>query len=118
VISRPYRLTQAAERHLSEILGTGEDLWGPDARDRYQALIEQAINDLADNPGRLGVQIIDGLIHYPLRHSRHRVLTGRVKRPRHILVCRIVDDVLVVLAAGHDAMEPELTTRIEEGEGG
>ncbi len=56
MISRPYRLTQAAERHLSEILGTGEDLWGPDARDRYQALIEQAINDLADNPRRLGVQ--------------------------------------------------------------
>jgi hypothetical protein len=29
-----------------------------------------------------------------------------------------VDDVLVVLAAGHDAMEPGLATRIEEGEGG
>lgn len=118
MISRPYRLTQAAERHLSEILGTGEDLWGPDARDRYQALIEQAINDLADNPGRLGVQIIDGLIHYHLRHSRHRALMGRVRRPRHVLVCRILDDVLVVLAAGYDGMEPGLATRIEEGQGG
>ena len=118
MISRPYRITRAAERHLSEILGTGEDLWGPDARDRYQALIEQAIDDLAENPGRLGVQIIDGLIHYHLKHSRHRALMRRVRRPRHILVCRIVDDVLVVLAVGHDAMETALTTRIEEGEGG
>jgi hypothetical protein len=43
---------------------------------------------------------------------------GRVRRPQHILICRIVDDLLVVLAVGHDAMELGLTTRIEEGQGG
>jgi toxin ParE1/3/4 len=118
VIARPYRVTEAAARHLTEILGTGEDTWGPEARDRYQALIEQAINDLAENPDRLGVQLVNGCIHYHLRHSRSRTPLRRVRRPRHILVCRIVDDVLVVLAAGHDAMEEGLTRRIEEGEGG
>jgi toxin ParE1/3/4 len=112
-----YRLTQAAERHLSEILGSGEDAWGPNARDRYQSLIEQAINDLAENPGRLGAQVVDGRIHYHLRHSKSRALLGHVRRPRHILVCKIVDDILVVLAAGHDAMEPGLMIRIQEGEG-
>jgi hypothetical protein len=72
------------------------------------------------DPSRLGTQTADGRIHYHLRHSRTRVPAneGRVGRPRHILIARIVEDRLRILALGYDAMEEALTRRIEEGEGG
>ena len=41
----------------------------------------------------------------------------RVRDPRHILICKIVGDVIVVVAVGHDAMEEGIERRIEEGEG-
>jgi hypothetical protein len=41
-----------------------------------------------------------------------------VREPRHVLVCKVVDRVLVIVAVGHDAMEEGLVKRIQEGEEG
>lgn len=107
-----------ARRDLAQILRDSEIHFGAAARDRYEALIEQAIHDLISNPERPGVQTVKGYLRYHLRHSRNRVTSGRVRYPRHILVCRIQGDILVILAVGHDAMEEGLVARIEQGEGG
>jgi hypothetical protein len=67
---------------------------------------------------RPGVRQVDGRVHYHLRHSRNRVpkKSDRVSEPRHLIVARVIDDTLVVLAVAHDAMEDELMARIQKGE--
>lgn len=112
-----FALTAPAEQEIGHILRASAERFGEAASLRYESLIIQAILDLVADPGRTGVRA-DGLrIYYHLRHSRHRVAGDRVKEPRHILVCTVTDRVLVVLAIGHDAMEPGLALRIAEGEG-
>jgi toxin ParE1/3/4 len=89
------------------------------SRQRYEVLILTAIEDLATNPGRPNVQLLEGRIHYHLRHSRDRVPTppGKVQRPRHIVIARLDGDVLHVLAFAYDAMEAStIRRRAEEGE--
>jgi toxin ParE1/3/4 len=115
-----YDFSPPALKQLAKILRESQTEFGQTARSRYEALIYQAIEDLVANPSRPGAQDIDGRIHYHLRHSRTRVPTGegRVGRPRHILIARIVGQTLRILAVGYDAMEEGLSTRIEAGEGG
>lgn len=117
---RSVLLAAAAERHLKELLVRSEDRFGPAARDRYEALFVQAVQDLLDNAERVGAQSVGGRLHYHLRHSRDRVARefGRVGSPRHILVARVVGEDLWILALAHDAMVDELAARIEEGEDG
>ena len=113
-----FRFTESADREIIEILETTNKRFGPAASRRYEVLIGQAVRDLTEDPARVGVQSIGGRLHYHIRHSRNRVPGHRVREPRHILVCKIVSGVLVVMAVGHDAMEEEMTKRIEEGEAG
>jgi toxin ParE1/3/4 len=105
-----------ARRDLGRIFKSSETQFGVAARKRYETLVRQAIRDLVENPDRIGAQHVEERIHYHLRHSRNRVAGDRVKDPRHVLVCKIIDGVLLILAVGHDAMEGRLTRRIEEGE--
>jgi toxin ParE1/3/4 len=115
-----YEFSPAGLKQLAKILRESQTDFGPAARARYEALVFQAVEDLLDNPSRPGTQTVEGRIHYHLRHSRTRVPTGegRVGRPRHILITRIVGETLRILAIGYDAMEDGLRTRIEEGEDG
>ncbi len=115
---RAILFTSPAERQLDEVLEDSEEHFGATARERYEALFVQAFDDLLDNPGRPGVREVDGRVHYHLRHSRNRVpkKSDRVSRPRHLIVARVIDDTLVVLAVAHDAMEDELMARVQKGE--
>lgn len=108
-----------AEQQIAKILAESETSFGRSARERYAALITTALEDLLDDPYRLGSRLIDGRIHYHLRHSRNRVSTpaGRVGTPRHLVIARLVGDDVLVLAVAHDGMVADLARRIEEGEG-
>jgi hypothetical protein len=103
---------------LDEILWRSETDFGAVGRQRYERLIEQALMDLLADPERPGVRIVADRIHYHLRYSRRRVppTLGQVGRPRHLIVARVIDDALVVLALAHDSMDGELTARIRDGE--
>lgn len=111
----------SARKQIREILLQSVRRFGVGARDRYAALIEQAIRDLVENPKRPGATRDRDRIHFHLRHSRDRVSEGigRVRSPRHVLICKIHDgDILLLFAVARDAMTVELQTRIQEGEGG
>jgi toxin ParE1/3/4 len=112
-----FQVSPSARRELIKIFAESFDRFGDTASLRYEALVEQAMVDLIQNPERPGIKSVDGRIHYHLRHSRNRVSGGRVRAPRHILVCKIAGDELYVLAVAHDTMEEGLARRIEEGEG-
>lgn len=77
---------------LPALLDDSAEQFGEAARDRYAALIIRAMQDVADDPARLGAKpdpAVDPVaLFYHLRHSRDRVVepSGRVGRPRHVLV--------------------------------
>jgi toxin ParE1/3/4 len=103
---------------LTKILKASEARFGSDARQRYEALVEQSIKDLIMDLERPGARLIDGRIHYHLRHSRTRVpeSIGRVRSPRHLIVGRVIGEVFEIVAVAHDAMVEGLGRRIDTGE--
>jgi toxin ParE1/3/4 len=109
--------TDAATGQADEIAAYTEERFDAAARDRYAALLAQAVIDLAEDPRRRGVQVVEGRIHYHIRHSRNRVpKADRVAKPRHLVIARIVGDALWVLAYAYDGMDEELERRIKRGE--
>ena len=110
--------TDSATRQSDEIGAWGEKRFGEAVRDRYELLLAQAVIDLAEAPGRRGVEVIDGRIHYHIRHSLPSILkASRVGTARHLVIARVVGGALWVLAYAHDSMVDELDDRIRQGEG-
>lgn len=107
-----YRLSPSAERDLEEILRWTHRQFGETARLRYEALLVQAILDIAANSERAGClarpELSADAFTYHLAYSRDRVVksTGRVNRPRHFLLCRISPDgCLEIGRVLHDSMD-------------
>ena len=92
-----FTLSVAAERDIVSILTWTHEHFGEQARLRYEALLVQAMIDIAGNPRCPGSEARDeiaGLARtYHIWHSRNRVdkVPGRVHRPRHFLIYRVND---------------------------
>ena len=109
--------TDSATRQADEIGAWGAKRFGESVRDRYDLLLAQAVIDLAEAPRRRGVEVMDGRIHYHIRHSLTSTpKADRVGSARHLVIARIVGDALWVLAYAHDSMVDELDDRIHQGE--
>src|SRR5690242_2853722 len=104
-------VSAAAEEDIESILRWSQDQFGERARGRYEALLGQAIVDLAEKPDRAGSHERPELgplaRTYHLRHSRKRVKTstGRVKEPRHFILFRVRSGNLEIGRVLHDSME-------------
>jgi len=97
------------------MLDEGAEAFGEAARDRYAALILQAMRDVADNPKRPGVKndtnVDPRALFYHLKYSRERVgsPTERVGKPRHVLVFEIGgNDVVHILGLIPDMIPFEI----------
>ena len=92
-----FTLSAAAERDIVSILTWTHEHFGEQARLRYEALLVQAMIDIAENPHCPGSEARDeiaGLARtYHIWHSRNRIdkVPGRVHRPRHFLIYRVND---------------------------
>lgn len=106
-----FRLSPAAEHDLETILAWTHEQFGERARLRYEALLVQAIIDVAADSERAGCQARPELAQcaftYHLTFSRDHVNTGgRVRRPRHFLLCRTASDgTIEVGRVLHDSMD-------------
>lgn len=104
-----YRLSQLARSDIVEILFRSADRYGLDARDRYQALLATAINDIASGPTQPGSkprpELGEGVRSWHLRLSRDRSPVGRVQEPRHFLIYRAEDGLVAIGRVLHDAMD-------------
>lgn len=104
-----YRLTDSAREDIASILRWSYEHFGEEAQMRYQALIVAAIRDAAaaaNDPGFVErPELGEGVVSWHLANSRARSSGGRVSSPRHFLICRYDDDVLVVGRVLHDAMD-------------
>jgi toxin ParE1/3/4 len=110
-----FSISPAAMRDIRDLLERSLRDFGIDAAVRYNKLIHQGIADLVENPVRPGCHQLplgDRIATtYHLRHSRRNVTpTGeRVRRPRHFLLFRILDDgVIEISRVLHDRMDPQL----------
>ena len=56
---RRIRVTGPARRDIAKILRRSGANFGNQGRDRYRSLIDQAMQDLGDDPARVGVRSID-----------------------------------------------------------
>jgi toxin ParE1/3/4 len=109
-----YILAPAAARDIQAILAHSQERFGEQARLRYEALIVQAILDIAEDPEVTGsasrAEIAESARTYHLYYSRNRVASppGGVKRPRHVLLYRItVAGDVEIGRVLHDSMELE-----------
>jgi toxin ParE1/3/4 len=101
-----------ALQDIGEILAWSEARFGREVRLRYERLIDTAIDDLADEPERLGSRarpdVRAGIRTYHLIFSRERGRGpgGIIRRPRHFLVYRLRGDTMLeILRVLHDRME-------------
>jgi toxin ParE1/3/4 len=106
-----FRLSRPAEAELDDILDWSESRFHEVGRQRYAALLVQAMQDLADDPHRDGIQWIGTLGTrvgvYHAWHSRNQVPSPaeRVHEPRHSVVFRVAEDGVVdILGFVHDTM--------------
>ncbi len=108
---RRYRLSDAAQADVIDILAWTHEQFGEAARLRYERLIVAALRDVVTQPDRLGSiarpELGAGVRSRHLRLSRGPVGTsaGTVRRPRHFLIHRFEPALLVVGRVLHDAME-------------
>lgn len=110
-----FRLPRRVEARIAAILDEGAARFGDLARDRYAAIIVQAMRDVAENPRRHGARrepaVDPDALFYHLRHSSRRAADphGRVATPRHILVYEVAaDGVVDILGLIPDRMPPEI----------
>lgn len=107
---RPTRQTEAASRDLEDILRWTGEKFGPEALSRYEELFAQALEDLSENPFRVGCRKAgERFVIYHLRHSRDRVSDSRLRvgAPRHFILFRLLHEEIEVLRVLHDAMDLE-----------
>lgn len=106
-----YRLSDAAQDDVVNILAWTHVQFGEAARLRYESLIVAALRDVATQPDRPGSlvrpELGAGVRSWHLRLSRDHAgpALGFVRRPRHFLVYRSEPDLVVVARVLHDAME-------------
>jgi toxin ParE1/3/4 len=107
-----FTVSPAAEDDILSILVWTHEHFGERARLRYEALISQAICDVAAAPERPGSATREEIAldarSYHLFHSRRRVekAIGRVRRPRHFLIYRYLGDAQIEIGRVlHDSMD-------------
>jgi toxin ParE1/3/4 len=109
---RTVRMTAPADADITDILIWSAEHFGPSVQVRYARLIDRAIRDLADDAERLGSRARPELgagyrtYHLALSRERARDAGGIIRRPRHFLLYRVVDDTyLDIIRVLHDAMD-------------
>ncbi|MDZ7591565.1 MAG: type II toxin-antitoxin system RelE/ParE family toxin [Rubrivivax sp.] len=106
-----YRLSEAAQGDILNVLAWTHEQFGGAARLRYESLIVAALRDVASQPDRPGSlarpELGAGVRSWHLRLSREHMEAGMevVRRPRHFLVYRFEPGLVVVGRMLHDAME-------------
>ena len=107
-----YRLSDAAQGDVMDILAWTHQQFGEPARLRYESLIVAALRDVATQPDRPGSiarpELGAGVRSWHLRLGRDHVGQGAqvVRQPRHFLVYRFQQPALLVVGRVlHDAME-------------
>jgi toxin ParE1/3/4 len=106
-----FRLARPAQIDLANILATSAERWGTDGRQRYSAVLADAMRQVADEPeGPLTKKRSDlrsGIRSFHIRYARRSADTAKVKRPVHVLYYRVAQGgVIEIVRVLHERMDP------------
>lgn len=104
---RTLRLAPGAIADIRRILQRSEAEFGAGARARYKGLLDQALQDLGEDPRRVGVRPLSdvrpGYFVYHIGFSKPSVTGRSVGRLRHLLVFSVDSaDTVLVAAVVHE----------------
>ena len=112
-----YRLSGPAQLDVTHILATSAELWGLDARRRYEITLATAMRKVAADPRgpttRERKDLSPSIRSFHIRYARSAEAGERVNRPVHILYYRVIGPELVeIVRVLHDRMDPARHLRI------
>ena len=86
---RRVRIAGPARSDIARALRRSEEEFGKAARERYRHLLDKTLQDLGQDPARVGVRAIDGVrkgyFTYHLKFSASSASKTWVRRPRHLI---------------------------------
>ena len=118
-----FRLTRSAEADLARILAISTERWGSDARLRYEALLFDAIQQLAAHPDgphtRNRSDVGRRIRSFHVQHTQREPRRERVRRPVHVIYYRTRQGgIIEIVRLLHERMEPSghIATGLSESE--
>lgn len=118
-----FRLARPAQLDLGSILATSAERWGPDGRQRYAAVLADAMRQVADQPqGPLTknrTELRSGIWSFHVRHARRAADATKVRRPVHVLYYRVAQEgVIEIVRVLHERMDPNrhLDEQLSDGD--
>jgi plasmid stabilization system protein ParE len=104
---RTVRLAPGAIADIRRILQRSKAEFGAGASARYKVLLAQALQDLGEDPRRVGVKAVPdvrpGYFVYHVKFSKPRVTGRTVGHPRHLVVFSVdYYDAVLVAAVAHE----------------
>lgn len=105
-------ISGSAQNDIAHALEWSFENFGAAAEARYAALIAAAIAHAAQDPNALGfkkrTELPGDVLSWHLAQSVLHSPSGRVRQPRHLLICRWVGDQLQVARLLHEVQDPAL----------
>ena len=106
-----FRLARPAQIDLANILATSAERWGTDARQRYAAVLADAMRQVADEPEgpltKKRTELRAGIRSFHIRYARRSVDTAKVRRSGHVLYYRVAQEgVIEIVRVLHEKMDP------------
>lgn len=106
-----FRLARPAQIDLANILATSAERWGADGRQRYAAVLVDAMRQVAVEPaGPLSKKRPDlrpSVRSFHVRYARRSAEGAKVRRPVHVLYYRVAEEgVIEIVRVLHERMDP------------
>lgn len=106
-----FRLARPAQIDLANILAISAERWGTEGRQRYAAVLADAMRQVADEPdgplAKKRTELRSGIHSFHIRHARGASDAGKVRRPVHVFYYRVArDGVIEIVRVLHEKMDP------------
>jgi toxin ParE1/3/4 len=106
-----FRLARPAQIDLANIVATSAERWGTDGRQRYAAVLADAMRQVADKPEgpltKKRTELRSGIRSFHVRYARRSANTTKVRRPVHVLYYRVGQEgVIEIVRVLHERMDP------------
>jgi toxin ParE1/3/4 len=106
-----FRFSRSAQTDLAHILDVSAERWGDPARQRYQALLVGAMEQLAADPDgpltRNRSELRSGVRSFHVRHTRRDAVDERGRQPAHVIFYRARKaGIIEIVRILHERMDP------------
>jgi toxin ParE1/3/4 len=106
-----FRVARPAQIDLANILATSAERWGAEGRQRYAAILADAMRQVAAQPDgpltRKRPDLRSGIRSFHVRHTRRSGEAAAVRKPVHVLYYRVAEEgVIEIVRVLHERMEP------------